>query len=112
MTALAAADIAYQWRAERVDETRYPSPGRLVDIGGRRLHVIDHGGSGTPLVIETGAGTLALSWEPIIRSCVKSATSSPTTAPAKAGATQAAGVAKGRRGATNFTRFWRGQGAT
>src|SRR6266446_1502133 len=39
------------------DRERYPSPGRLVDIGGRRLHLLCKGSANGPTVVmETGAG--------------------------------------------------------
>ncbi|HEX5008163.1 MAG TPA: hypothetical protein VFV70_13685, partial [Hyphomonadaceae bacterium] len=35
---------------------RYPAPGRMVDIGGRRLHVLCRGPeSGPTVIVETGA---------------------------------------------------------
>lgn len=34
-----SAGAIYQAVAGNVDETRYPPPGRLVDVGGRRLHL-------------------------------------------------------------------------
>lgn len=59
---IAVASAAYHQWTQRRDVARYPPPGVLVDVGGRRLHVEDHGGDGFPIVIETGAGTLARSW--------------------------------------------------
>ena len=45
---------------------RYPAPGRLIDIGGRRLHLLckgeDHGKAGPTVVLETGAITPGLMW--------------------------------------------------
>jgi pimeloyl-ACP methyl ester carboxylesterase len=37
---LLAAGAVYQWRAERAEAGRFPPPGTLVNIGGRRLHLI------------------------------------------------------------------------
>src|SRR5258706_15400681 len=40
----------------------YPPPGRLVDIGGRRLHIYERG-AGTPAVaLESGLAASSLSW--------------------------------------------------
>src|SRR4030088_751744 len=40
----------------------YPQPGRLVDIGGRRLHIYERG-AGTPgVVLESGLAASSLSW--------------------------------------------------
>lgn len=52
---------------ERRDAHRFPPPGRLVDVGGRALH-IRCAGSGSPtLVLEMGAGTSSLVWETVYR---------------------------------------------
>ena len=52
----ALAGFAYQSLATRSDLARTPAPGRLLDIGGHRLHIWCSG-SGTPSVIlETGLG--------------------------------------------------------
>ena len=51
--ALAAAGIAsaaYQAAAEARDRRRFPPPGRLADVGGRRLHLMDMG-AGSPAVV-------------------------------------------------------------
>jgi pimeloyl-ACP methyl ester carboxylesterase len=57
----AAAGFVYQTVATQRDKRRFPPPGQLVDIGGRRLHLLVMGeNSGTPTVI-LEAGTLAFS---------------------------------------------------
>ncbi len=50
---------------EFVDARRFPPPGQMVDVGGRKLHIVDHGGSGPTVVVETGSGALALGWDEI-----------------------------------------------
>ena len=64
MTVGAAA--AYQHLGERRDRRRYPPPGRITPVGKRTIHWSDHGGEGPPVMIETGAGSLAVSWAGII----------------------------------------------
>ncbi len=44
------ASFTYQKIAEARDRRRFPPPGRLVDIGGRRLHLVEMG-EGTPAVV-------------------------------------------------------------
>ena len=44
------ASLTYQRIAEARDHRRFPPPGRLVDIGGRRLHLVD-AGEGSPAVV-------------------------------------------------------------
>jgi len=51
-----AAGAAYQAIAGDVDETRYPPPGILVDIGGRRLHLYCIGNGSPVVVLEAGLG--------------------------------------------------------
>lgn len=41
--------------------SKYPPPGRLIDIGGHRLHVVERG-SGPVVVFESASGGDALSW--------------------------------------------------
>jgi len=44
------ASLTYQQIAEARDRRRFPPPGRLVDIGGRHLHLVD-AGQGSPAVV-------------------------------------------------------------
>jgi pimeloyl-ACP methyl ester carboxylesterase len=63
MLALAAvAGAAYQAIETSRDRRRFPPPGRLVQVNGRRMH-IHVCGEGTPTVIfESGMGASCLSW--------------------------------------------------
>jgi pimeloyl-ACP methyl ester carboxylesterase len=54
--------FAFQLVAERVGRRRYPPPGRLVDVGGYRLHVRSEGSRGPSVIFESGAGSTSLSW--------------------------------------------------
>ncbi len=59
---LAAAGAGYEFFAGSDDSDHYPAPGRLVDIGGFRLHVACVG-QGTPTVIlDAGLGGSSLDW--------------------------------------------------
>jgi pimeloyl-ACP methyl ester carboxylesterase len=54
--ALASIGGGYQTLREAADARAYPMPGRLIDVGGHRLH-LSCTGSGTPtVVLEPGAG--------------------------------------------------------
>ena len=58
---------AYQLVVGNVPDGRYPAPWRLVDIGGRVLHV-NCLGQGTPTVIlEAGLGSGAVTWQHVQR---------------------------------------------
>src|SRR5688572_24958117 len=39
-----------------------PAPGRLVDVGGRRLHVMCSGQGAPTVVLEAGASSFAIDW--------------------------------------------------
>jgi pimeloyl-ACP methyl ester carboxylesterase len=59
------ASAAYQAAGDARDRRRYSPPGRLVDVGGRRLHV-RCAGSGTPAVVLIPAmGDTMMSWLPV-----------------------------------------------
>jgi pimeloyl-ACP methyl ester carboxylesterase len=51
---------------EARDGVRFPPPGKMVDIGGRRLHLLCKGThAGPTVVIEQGAGSPSILWWPI-----------------------------------------------
>jgi pimeloyl-ACP methyl ester carboxylesterase len=53
---------AYQWISHRRDLRENPAPGRLIDVGGYRMH-IDCVGQGSPTVIlDSGLSDSSLSW--------------------------------------------------
>jgi pimeloyl-ACP methyl ester carboxylesterase len=59
---LVVVGAVYQAVATRVDEGRYPPPGQMIDVDGRRLH-LNCTGEGTPTVIlEAGLGGGSLDW--------------------------------------------------
>jgi pimeloyl-ACP methyl ester carboxylesterase len=51
----------YQAVGLAADRRKYPPPGRMVDIGGRRLHLFEHG-SGPAVVFESGISATCLNW--------------------------------------------------
>lgn len=64
--ALLAAGYVTQKICEARDSTRYPPPGRMVDIGGRRLHVLCKGaGPGPTVLIEQGLAGPSILWWPV-----------------------------------------------
>lgn len=55
----------YQFVATKIDERKYPPPGRLVDVGGYRLH-LNCTGEGTPtIVMDAGLGGGSLDWSTV-----------------------------------------------
>jgi pimeloyl-ACP methyl ester carboxylesterase len=62
LVALVLAGMSFQALESRSDRERFPPPGRLVDVGGHRLH-LNCAGSGTPtVVLDSGAGGWSIYW--------------------------------------------------
>lgn len=53
---------AYQYVATQTDTRRFPPPGRLVDVGGFRLHIQCSGSDGPTVILEAGMGLSSLEW--------------------------------------------------
>ena len=54
---------AYQFISVKIDNARYPPLGKLVDIGGYKLHIYETGhGSGPTIVLDMGMGGNILYW--------------------------------------------------
>ena len=65
---LALTGFLYQSIASAVDASSYPAPGRLIDVGGYRLHLSCTGTArpGSPTVIlEAGLGDTSLVWSKV-----------------------------------------------
>jgi pimeloyl-ACP methyl ester carboxylesterase len=64
--ALIGAGAAVEALSEARDRVRFPPPGSMVDVGGRRLHLLCKGThAGPTVVIEQGAGSPSIFWWPI-----------------------------------------------
>jgi pimeloyl-ACP methyl ester carboxylesterase len=62
LVAVLGAGALYQRVGARRHRRQFPPPGRLIDVGGHRLHVTC-GGSGSPVVLfESGIAASSLSW--------------------------------------------------
>ena len=63
----ALSGAAFQHFSKMSDLRRYPPPGQLIDIGGRRLHLLCAGKlSGRTVVIEAGSGNDVTLWQGIL----------------------------------------------
>jgi pimeloyl-ACP methyl ester carboxylesterase len=58
----ALTGATYQRLATRRDLARHPPPGRLVDIGGHRLHVRCAGSGAPSVILESGLGGSSFGW--------------------------------------------------
>ena len=62
VAALAAAGMLYYSIGSALDARKHPPPGKMIDAGGHRLHVLEMG-SGSPTVIfEAALGATSRSW--------------------------------------------------
>lgn len=52
----------YQWGGTRRDQRKFPPPGRLVDIGGRRWHLRESGDGRPAVILEAGIAASCLNW--------------------------------------------------
>lgn len=59
--------MAYQKVGLRIDQRRFPAPGRMVDIGGHKLHLYETGnGNAKPtVVLESGISASSLNWRAV-----------------------------------------------
>lgn len=66
---LAAALLGalYQALGTRRDRKCFPAPGRLVDVGGHRLHLLESGSGDATIVLEAGLMSTVLSWSNLQR---------------------------------------------
>lgn len=69
--ALWIAGAVYQAVGSARDGRRFPPPGRLVDVGGHRLHVHITGAGSPTIVFESGIAASSVSWEPVRREVAK-----------------------------------------
>lgn len=62
----------YQALGTRRDRKRFPAPGRLVDVGGHRLHLLERGKGSPTIVLESGLMSTVLSWSHLQRKLAES----------------------------------------
>jgi pimeloyl-ACP methyl ester carboxylesterase len=58
----ALCGATYQWLATRRDLASTPPPGRLVDVGGHRLHLWCTGAGAPAVILDTGLGGSSADW--------------------------------------------------
>lgn len=62
LVALPLTGASYELAMASGDLARYPAPGRLVDVGGYRLHIHCLGQGGPTVVLSSGAGGYSTEW--------------------------------------------------
>ena len=63
----AALGVVYQALGTRRDARVYPPPGRLVDLGSHRLHLLESGRGSPTILLEAGLMSTMLSWKELQR---------------------------------------------
>jgi pimeloyl-ACP methyl ester carboxylesterase len=66
------AGTIYQKLGLRRDARKHPAPGKLVDLGTHRLHILDEGQGSPTIVLESGLMSTVLSWTETQRALVQS----------------------------------------
>ena len=59
---LALLGAIFQFVTTRINDKSYPPPGKLVDVGGYRLHLRSAGNGGPTVVMDAGLGGASISW--------------------------------------------------
>lgn len=52
----------YQFISEKIDEYKYPPPGKMLDVGGYALHIHCTGEGGPIVVLDAGLASSSLDW--------------------------------------------------
>ena len=61
-----AAGATYEWIQSRRDLEAAPPPGRLIDIGGHRLHLWCAGRGAPTVIFESGLGGTSFDWSAVL----------------------------------------------
>src|ERR1700688_3041595 len=64
--------VVYQTLGTRRDGKVYPPPGRLVDLGSHRLHLLESGHGSPTILLEAGLMSTVLSWSKLQRELSRS----------------------------------------
>ncbi len=59
---LVLSGLIYQALGTAAHARRFPAPGRMVDIGARRLHLVESGGGHPTVIFESGISASSLNW--------------------------------------------------
>ncbi|WP_313522481.1 alpha/beta hydrolase [Shinella sp.] len=68
ISAVLVAGTVYEATARRITAREFPPPGKLAEIGGRRIHIDCHGSGRPTVILEAGADTSGSAlWYPVIQ---------------------------------------------
>jgi pimeloyl-ACP methyl ester carboxylesterase len=62
---LVASGALYQYVSAARDRRAHPMPGRLIDVGGYKMHIACTGDGPTPVILDSGLGDSYLTWRKV-----------------------------------------------
>lgn len=62
---VAISGMIYQRLATKSDERRFPPPGKLVNVGGHKLHIYGVGEQGPVVIMDAGLGGWSMVWRSV-----------------------------------------------
>jgi pimeloyl-ACP methyl ester carboxylesterase len=62
LSGIVGLGAAYQWVSTKREDSLYPAPGKLIDVGGYRLHIHSTGEGGPAVILDAGGGCNSLDW--------------------------------------------------
>ena len=65
LLAVTISGMVYQRLAPKSDERRFPPPGKLIDVGGHKLHIHGVGEQGPVVIMDAGLGGWSLVWRSV-----------------------------------------------
>jgi pimeloyl-ACP methyl ester carboxylesterase len=71
LIAAIAAGALYQRAGATADSRKFPAPGRLIDIGGPRLHMVEEGQGSPAVIFESGIAASSLNWTAMQRAVAR-----------------------------------------
>ena len=60
---LLVSGLVYQWLGRSRDVRGFPPPGRMVEVEGTRLHLLERGAGESTVIFEAGIAASSVSWE-------------------------------------------------
>src|SRR4051812_21400641 len=84
--ALGICGASWQWAQQFIGAQRFPAPGQMVDVGGRRLHLLCAGRGAPTVILEPSGLGVVLQYRRSWRRCPFSSAYARAIAPDRAGA--------------------------
>ncbi len=55
----------YQFISTKIDDAKYPPPGKMVDVGGYSLHIYCTGSGSPTVILDAGGGNSSFDWDQV-----------------------------------------------